>query len=42
MPKKDRNVKFKNYYRNIKPLFIIYADFESTLLPDTNETQNPG
>ena len=41
MPKKSEYVKFKNYERKIKSSFIIYADFESILLPEENEKQNP-
>ena len=32
--------KFKNYTRKIKLLFMIYADFESILVPKNNEKQN--
>ena len=42
MPKKGEYVKFKNYERKIKSQFIIYANFESTLLPQDNGRQNPG
>ena len=41
MPKKSEYVKFKNYERKIKSWFIIYTDFESILLPEENEKQNP-
>ena len=41
MPKKSEYVKFKNYERKIKSPFIIYADFESTLVPEDNGKQNP-
>ena len=41
MPKKGEHVRFKNYQRKIKSPFIIYADFESTLLSEDNEKQNP-
>ena len=41
MPKKSEYVKFKNCERKIKSSFIIYADFESILLPEENEKQNP-
>ena len=41
MPKKGEFVKFKNYERKIKSLFIIYADFESILVTENNEKQNP-
>ena len=29
-------VRFKNYKRNIKSPFMIYADFESILVPEEN------
>ena len=41
MPKKEKYVKFKNPERKIKSLFIIYADFESILVPGNNGKQNP-
>ena len=41
IPKKGEFVKFKNYERKLKSLFIIYADFESILLPENNGKQNP-
>ena len=41
MPKKDEYVKFKNFERNIKPPFMIYADFESVLVPEDNGKENP-
>ena len=41
MPKKDEYVKFRNYERKIKSLFIIYADFESILVSEDNGEQNP-
>ena len=41
MPKKGEYLKFKNYERKIKSLFIICADFESILVPEDNERQNP-
>ena len=34
MPKKGKYVKFKNYERKIKSPFIIYAGFESILVPE--------
>ena len=40
MPKKGEYVKFKNYQRKIKSLFIIYADFESIFVPENNGKQN--
>ena len=41
MPKKDEYVNFKNYERQIKSLFIIYADLESIFVPEKNGKQNP-
>ena len=41
MPKKDDYVKFKSFDRTIKPPFMIYADFESILVPEDNGKQNP-
>ena len=41
MPKKNEYVKFKNFERKIKSLFMIYADFESILVSKDNGTQNP-
>ena len=41
MPKKDEYVKFKNYEREIKLLFIIYADFECILVLEDNGKQIP-
>ena len=40
-PKKDKYVRFKNYESKIKSLFMIYADFESILVPENNRKQNP-
>ena len=40
MPKTGKYVRFKNYGK-IKPWFMIYADFESILLSEDNEKQNP-
>ena len=40
MAKKRENVRFKNYESNIKWPFLIYADFESILLPEDNGKQN--
>ena len=40
MPKNGAQVKFKNYERKIKSPFIIYADFESTLVSEDNGKQN--
>ena len=41
MPKKGEYVKFKNFERKIKLPFMIYADFESILVPEDNGKQNP-
>ena len=41
MPKKGEYVKFINCERKIKSPFIIYADFESILVPKVNGKQNP-
>ena len=40
MPKKGEYVKFKNFERKIKSPFMIYADFESILVPEDNGKQN--
>ena len=42
MAKKGEYIKFKNFGRKIKSPFMIYADFESILVPEDNEKQNPG
>ena len=41
MPQEDEYVKFKSFERKIKSLFMIYADFESFLVPEDNVMQNP-
>ena len=41
MSKKGVCVKFKNIERKIKSPFMIYADFESILVPEDNGKQNP-
>ena len=41
MPKKVEYVKFKNFGRKRKPSLMIYADYESILVPDDNGKQNP-
>ena len=41
MPKKGEFVKFKNYERKIKSLFIISADFETIVMPGNNGKKNP-
>ena len=40
MYKKGENVKFKTYERKINSPFIIYTDFESTLMPEDDGKQN--
>ena len=40
MPKNGEHVKLKNYDRKIKSPFMIYADFESILVPEDNGKQN--
>ena len=40
MPKKGEYVKFKSFERKIKSPFMIYADFEITLVPQDNGKQN--
>ena len=40
MPKKDEYATLKNYGRKVKSPLIIYADFESILLPDSYGKQN--
>ena len=42
MPNKGEYITFKNYERQIKLPFIIYEGFESILVPEDNEKQNPG
>ena len=37
MPKKGEYIKFKNYEGKMKVLFIIYANFESVLVPEDNK-----
>ena len=41
IPEKGEYVRFKNYEGKIKLPFIIYADFESILVPEDNWKQNP-
>ena len=41
MLKKGEYVKVKNYERQIKSSFIIYAGFESILVPENNGKKNP-
>ena len=40
MTKRGETVKFKNYTRKMKLLFIIYADFEIILVTENNGKQN--
>ena len=41
MPKKGKDVKFRNYEKKSKDLpFMIYADLESMLVPEDNCKQN--
>ena len=39
--KRGEYVKFKDFERKIKSLFLSYADFESILVPEDNRKQNP-
>ena len=41
MSKNGEYVRFKNYKREIKLPLMIYADFESILVPEDNGKQNP-
>ena len=41
MPQKREYVKFKNFEEKIKSPFIIYTGFESILVSEENEKQNP-
>ena len=41
MPKKGKYINFINFERKIKSPFMIYADFESILVPEDNGKQNP-
>ena len=41
MSMKGEFVRFKNYARKMKSLFMFYADFESILIPEDNGKQNP-
>ena len=36
MPKQGEYIKIKNYESKIKLPFMIYADFESNLVPEDN------
>ena len=37
IPKKGKCNNIRNYERKPKSMFIIYADFESILVPEDNE-----
>ena len=37
---KSQYVRLKNYEKKIKSLFMIYADFESILVPEDNRKKN--
>ena len=41
MAKNGEYVKFKNFERTLKSLFIIYADFENNLVPEDSGIRNP-
>ena len=41
MAKKGEYITFKNYGRKIKLPFMIFANFESALVPEDNAKQNP-
>ena len=41
MSKKGECIKLKNFERKMKSPFMIYADFESILVPKDNGKQNP-
>ena len=41
MPTRGAYDKFKNFERKIKSTCMIYADFESILVPEDNGNQNP-
>ena len=38
---RENSKKFKKYERKIKSPFIIYADFQSILVPKNNRKHNP-
>ena len=40
MPKKREYVRFKNFERKLNSPLMIYADFESILVPENNGVQN--
>ena len=39
-PKKGKYIKFKNFGKKIKSLFMIYEDFENIVVPKDNGKQN--
>ena len=41
MPKQGEYVTLKNYERKIKSPLMINANFESILVPEDNQKQNP-
>ena len=41
MLKNGKYIKFINYERKAKSSFMFYADFESILVPEDHEKQNP-
>ena len=41
IPKKGEYVKFRIFEIKIKPAFVIYAHFESILVPEDNKKQSP-
>ena len=41
MVKKDKYIRLKNYKKNIKSTFMMYADFESILILEGSRNQNP-
>ena len=40
MPRKGKYIKFKTFGKIVKSLFMIYADFESILVPEDNGKKN--
>ena len=38
---KGKTIKFKNYVKKIKLLFMVYAGFGSILIPENSGKQNP-
>ena len=41
VPKKGKYFNFRSFQRKIKLPFMIYADFESILVPEANGKQSP-